>query len=95
MRWIALAGLVWGVVLGAVNGPVIGGSVLAAGVLLVVISSVAANRAERAAQVALAEAAIASRTEFDRMAATWADAAVLYPESILSESTTQSFGIAA
>lgn len=88
MRWIALAGMVWGVVLGAINGPVIGGGVLAAGVLLVVISSIAANRAERAAQVALAEAATTSRTEYDTVPVTWAEASVLYPAA-------QSFGIAA
>lgn len=79
MRWIATAGIVWGVVLGAINGPVLGGAVLAAGVLLVVVTSIVANRAARAARAALAEAAQAADEDRDETETARVTTTVLYP----------------
>lgn len=79
MRWIALAGMVWGVVLGSINGPVIGGAVLAAGVVLVVVTSIAAGRAARAAQAAVAEAAESVVAERVEVPVLTVQPAVLYP----------------
>ena len=82
MRWIAAAGMVWGVVLGAINGPLIGSLVLAAGVVLVAISSAAANRADRAAQAALLEAAPAAAAPAVEVPAFAAATAATYPETV-------------